>query len=410
MDAQTDARLALHIAKNMSSSIAYNVRLLIQSAAIDKMSRELLFSSNSTAAQKIIHTNRQRAALGRAYCELTLLQGCSEIKRPSGRPITRPFSQCSHSVSITGGFCSLNSMNGCINPLMATRLFNMFGNDSVVDLGAGQGQYGILSDSIGSKRKSGWFSVDSTENIYKLTQGSVHFADLTASADIQGVEPADWVVCIEVAEHIARSSQAAFIANLHFLNRKGIVLSWALPNQPGSHHVNCRTNAYVGNLFANLGYVRDYQSEATLRGAIASSLDRGALESSKSGQSPPYEFWGKLNNTALKVQIGRVIKHVPRHKVHLVSLSTCPWLYDTLMVFRRTHPVVVHPVVTEPQLLHRLRLEQHRIRNLLFKTMHFRNQLFHHTVTSRLQGLNNTERELLKEHVHREAAKVYVPV
>jgi hypothetical protein len=392
----------------MSSDIASSVKLLVLAAAAsNQASHKSFITPNSMAAQKIIDMNMQRAALGRAHCELTALQGCSEIKRPSGRPATRPFTQCGHSVSITGGFCSLNSMNGCINPLMATRLNDMFGNDSVVDLGAGQGQYGILADSMNGG--SHWYSVDSTENIYALTQGSVHFADLTAPADIQGIEPADWAVCIEAAEHIPRSSQAALIANLHFLNRKGVVLSWALPNQPGSHHVNCRTNAYVEHLFHSLGYMRDHEREADLRDAIAATLDRSALASSKSGRAPPFEFWGKLNNTVLKAEVAKVIQLIPRHKARLVSLAACPWLYDTLMVFRRTHPVVGYPALNRAQLLRKLEAEQQRIDDLLSKVTNLRDQLSHHPGTIGLHGLKKEEQELLRGHVQREASKVFFP-
>ena len=35
--------------------------------------------------------------------------------------------------------------------------------------------------------------------------------------------------------------------------RKGVVLSWAVPGQPGAGHVNCRDNSWVIKRFADLG-------------------------------------------------------------------------------------------------------------------------------------------------------------
>ena len=400
----------------MNAGIASSVKLLLLVGTTQQIQGKTLIPRNSMAGQRIIDMNMQRAALGRAHCELTAIQGCSEIKRSSGRPTTRPFTQCGHSVSLTGGFCSLNSMNGCINPLMATRLFNMFGNDTVVDLGAGQGQYAILADSTRStKAESLWHSVDSTENIDALTHGSVHFADLTAAADIQGIEPADWAVCIEAAEHIPRESQAALIANLHFLNRKGVVLSWALPNQPGSHHINCRTNQYVERLFDFLGYFRDHDREAHLRNGIAVTLDPNALARSKSGQAAPFEFWGKVNDSVLRKEVAKVITHIPRSKAQLVSLSACPWLHDSLMVFRRKQPDTSTQGTTfssgmRSHIQKVLEDEQVRLDNLQSKVTHLRERLSHGTGIHGLTGLQSAEQELLREHVRHQAANIFFPV
>ena len=47
------------------------------------------------------------------------------------------------------------------------------------------------------------------------------------------VEPADWVLCLEVAEHIPLEHEDTLINNLHQHNRIGIVVSWAQKGQGG---------------------------------------------------------------------------------------------------------------------------------------------------------------------------------
>ena len=407
---QSDASTALSAAGNMSIGIATSVQLLLFAVAGSRdIETRTSIPPKSIAAQKIVAMSVQRTALGTAHCELTAIQGCSYITQPSGQALTRPYAHCGHSVSMTGGFCSLNAMNGMINPLMATRLVEVFAGDSVVDLGAGQGQYSILADVVRPQGGSQWYSVDSTENIHALTEGSVHFADLTAPADIQGIVPADWVLCIEAAEHVPRSAQASLIANIHFLNRKGVVLSWVLPNQPGSHHVNGRTNDYVEQLFSLLGYTRDRERESYLRDAIAVTMDRPALEASHSGKTPPFAFWGIHNTIALQSEVAKVKKNIPRHKTRLVTLSPTPWLYDSLMVFRRRQLVqpTPRPALNRVHLQKVLEVEQIRLEEQAARVSGLRDRL----VGSPGSIGRHAPEEVpaITKHVRQAAARVAIP-
>ena len=162
----------------------------------------------------------------------------------------------------------------------------MFENDSVVDLGAGQGQYGILAEAVQPRGRRKWHSVDSTADIGALTGGAVNFADLTNPADIQGIVPADWALCIEAAEHAPQTFAGRSCCKfaLSESERRGAVLGTS--SQPGSHHVNGQPNQHAEKLFHYLGYLRDIKRESYLRDAIASVMDGHALEASHSGQSP----------------------------------------------------------------------------------------------------------------------------
>ncbi len=77
----------------------------------------------------------------------------------------------------------------------------------------------------------------------------------------------DWIVCLEVAEHIPRQYEAAFLANLHEHNREGMILSWADEITPV--HVNTRTNQEVIAILAGLGYIHDAEAEAAARNVTA---------------------------------------------------------------------------------------------------------------------------------------------
>ena len=90
-------------------------------------------------------------------------------------------------------------------------------------------------------------------------------ADLTKKLE---VAPADWVLCLETAEHIPRQFEDTLLANLHNLNAAGIVLSWS-NNAGGNGHVNLRTNEWVEQTFASMGYVRQTTDERALRGAVS---------------------------------------------------------------------------------------------------------------------------------------------
>ena len=52
------------------------------------------------------------------------------------------------------------------------------------------------------------------------------------------VPKADWVICLEMGEHIPNRFEPMVIANLHAHNTRGVILSWARLGQPGYGHVN----------------------------------------------------------------------------------------------------------------------------------------------------------------------------
>lgn len=249
-------------------------------------------------------------------------------------------------VGPTGGYClnastalELGGNNGISFPL-ADRLLTEFSGATVLDLGAGAGQYALYWEQ---KRRSAadgggsdvpplpltWTPFDGAENIEAVTGGRVRWADLTepglelsvsmpadgggSDGDSDGSGPgvgADWVVSFEVAEHIPPGPpEAAFLDNIARHARTGLVMSWAVPGQAGHHHVNCRARPHVLAALAGHGFALDEHLTAELRGLT---------------RYPPSATW---DAPGCQGRVGGV------------AVFTCPrWFADTLYAFKRTEP------------------------------------------------------------------------
>ena len=77
--------------------------------------------------------------------------------------------------------------------------------------------------------------------------------------------PYDWIMSIEVGEHLPPQYEDIYIENLHNNNTKGIVMSWALEGQGGLGHFNEHSNEYIKNKMIGLGYTNDLEAENILR-------------------------------------------------------------------------------------------------------------------------------------------------
>ena len=80
------------------------------------------------------------------------------------------------------------------------------------------------------------------------------------------------MISLEVGGHIPNEFEKELIRNIHALNRKGVLLSWAALQQHGLQHVNCHSQAYVRKLFAALGYEYDDSTSTALRQSVTSEL------------------------------------------------------------------------------------------------------------------------------------------
>lgn len=97
------------------------------------------------------------------------------------------------------------------------------------------------------------------------------FLDLTLPQ--YGLPVYDWIISLEVAEHIPAKFESVYMDNIVRHAREGVVLSWARPGQGGFQHVNNKALEDVIKLFNSLGFYHDETASKTLQtGASVSWL------------------------------------------------------------------------------------------------------------------------------------------
>lgn len=141
-------------------------------------------------------------------------------------------------------------------------LMTFFKNEnvkSIVDFGCGMGDYvkTFQSNNINA------FGFDGNPNTPELTNNLCKVLDL--SVPIKFDEPFDWVLSLEVGEHLPQRFEDTFIHNLHNNNKYGIVISWAVKGQGGHGHFNEQNNDYIKSKICELGYFNDIKCENKLR-------------------------------------------------------------------------------------------------------------------------------------------------
>lgn len=148
------------------------------------------------------------------------------------------------------------------DPLLAKALVAFFSQENahnIVDFGCGMGDY-VKCLSASNFNCKGY---DGNPNTYELSDGVASVIDLSQPFDL-GIQ-FDWIVCLEVGEHLPPSYETTLIQNLHRHNSKGIILSWAVKGQGGFGHFNEQNNDYIKKIMTNLGYINDEERERFLR-------------------------------------------------------------------------------------------------------------------------------------------------
>jgi len=91
----------------------------------------------------------------------------------------------------------------------------------------------------------------------------VKFLDL--SVPQFGLPVYDWIVSIEVAEHIPAKFEHIYLDNIARHAREGVLISWAVPGQVGWQHVNCRPFSYVRDRMRELGFDHDEKTSIKIK-------------------------------------------------------------------------------------------------------------------------------------------------
>lgn len=144
---------------------------------------------------------------------------------------------------------------------LAAALARFFKGKYVGSFGDGPGRYKQLLTDTGLLR--GYDAYDGAPYVETISEGRVVFLDLTLP--LYGLPIYDWIISLEVAEHIPKEYESIYIDNIVRHAREGLVISWAAPGQKGYSHVNNRPLEYVKSVMRGHGFEFDTNSSLTLR-------------------------------------------------------------------------------------------------------------------------------------------------
>lgn len=131
--------------------------------------------------------------------------------------------------------------------------------NTLIDVGCGKGDY--VRKFIENNIQAVGF--DGNCQTGKFSNNKCKTFDFSNDAGSLGLY--DWALSLEVGEHIPEKYEEIFMQNLHKLNKKGVVVSWAVEGQGGLGHFNCRNNDYIKKKFTNMGYINKIKEEEDLR-------------------------------------------------------------------------------------------------------------------------------------------------
>jgi hypothetical protein len=191
--------------------------------------------------------------------------------------------------------------------IIAKVLLDMLGRDgsSLNDFGAGVGQYGhYLLSQDPTIRYRGY---DGASNVESVTNGFVQWFDLTVPLSLP---VADWVISLEVGEHIPHKDEMNYVRNLHAHSCRGIIISWGNVLQGGHGHINNHRWSYIRDLFVELDYELDRELSDRMQ----------AIDIRKARSSD-----------------GTATHHLRSQGENQDYMHAYPWLWKTV-VFRRREP------------------------------------------------------------------------
>ncbi|XP_045215406.1 uncharacterized protein LOC123565615 isoform X1 [Mercenaria mercenaria] len=172
----------------------------------------------------------------------------------------------------TGGWCpKATKTEHVTDEGLVKTLIIFFKDKHIGSFGDGPGVY--KQRILNSRKVKSFDAYDGAPYCEITSNGQVQFLDL--SIPQYGIPVYDWILSLEVAEHIPQEYESIFIDNIINHAREGIVLSWATPGQIGYSHVNNRPFEYVRNLMNSRGFFHDNEySEILKRSANGPNLKR----------------------------------------------------------------------------------------------------------------------------------------
>lgn len=165
-------------------------------------------------------------------------------------------------ITTSGGWCSTASnTEHRADEKFAIGLSDFLKNKHVASFGDGPGYYKQKLLELGQVLSYDAF--DGAPFADEATKGLVKFLDL--SVPIYHLKVYDWVLSIEVAEHIPKEFESIYLDNLARHARYGIIISWATEGQDGYSHINGRNFTYVKPVIESRNFSHDLESSKKLQ-------------------------------------------------------------------------------------------------------------------------------------------------
>lgn len=151
------------------------------------------------------------------------------------------------------------------DPSLAVKIASLYQPTRTADIGCGKGEYCKFFKDAGFSIVHGY---EGTQDIKKIAvYDDIFILDLTKRRWV-GIDY-DFVLSLEVGEHIPKKFEHVFIENILRFVSKDLILSWAIPGQGGAGHFNEQSNEYVISKFVEGGLVFNEERSKELRDAAS---------------------------------------------------------------------------------------------------------------------------------------------
>jgi hypothetical protein len=149
----------------------------------------------------------------------------------------------------------------------------LLSDKTVASFGDGPGVYKREIEKLGHVKLYDAF--DSAPYCEEMSNGRVRFMDL--SIPQYDILQYDWIISLEVAEHIPEKYEAVYLDNIFRHPKEEINLSWAVPGQGGLSHINNKPIEYVSKVMRENGFQRDAGKTIKLPASASLSWIKGNI-------------------------------------------------------------------------------------------------------------------------------------
>ncbi|CAG2225446.1 unnamed protein product [Mytilus edulis] len=228
-----------------------------------------------------------------------------------------------------GGYCSRGGQHLGADKTLLPALSELLQGKNVASFGDGTGEY--KTKLLGLGQIKSYDSYDGGPFTEEESKGNVKYMDLTIPHF--GLPVYDWVVSIEVAEHIPKEYEEIFLDNIFRHANEGIILSWAVPGQGGLNHVNNKPIEYVIEVMNKHGSSKGMEPDMALsmvtrmdnRGCTVGIIHADNDSTTTSRLKQKYKHLPKgepLSNENLRKHLETVTENYKKRSSQLVDLGS----------------------------------------------------------------------------------------